>query len=87
MITFRKVIAGGITASQRRNKFLKGVIEEIIAGKPSYHRAMGSTLCTILTALEEKGIEYVLVASPGNGYMVQAKPFNDARSALTDTER
>lgn len=70
--TFREALNKGITPSQRRNLVLKQVTAEVIAGKPSYHTGAGTTVCTILHALEEAGEGYVLFARPGQGYQIEA---------------
>lgn len=70
--TFREALNKGITPSQRRNLALKEVGKQVIAGKPSYHSASGSMVCTLLHALEEAGEPYVLFANPGRGYQIEA---------------
>jgi hypothetical protein len=69
--TFKNALHNGISPSQRRNRVLKEVIEQVAAGKPSYHSKAGSTLCAVLYGLEEAGVQYRLTAGSG-GYEVQA---------------
>lgn len=81
--TFRDALHRGITPSQRRNKVLAHIVEEVKAGRPSYHSAGGFTVCAVMMQLEEAGVPYRLVCNPGVGYEIQA--YKDVSALLTAT--
>lgn len=70
--TFNRALRVGIKPSHKRSAVLRGVVKQIVEGKPSHHSSMGSTVPFILAELERLKQPYVLLAMPGEGYVIKA---------------
>jgi hypothetical protein len=84
--TFLQALRNGIRPSHKRNKILREVTQQIIAGRPSNHSSMGATLPFILSELERLKQPYVLLAMPGEGYVVKAAAKIGAANEEADVE-
>ena len=70
--TFNRALRVGLKPSHKRNVALRGVVKQIVEGKPSHHSSMGSTVAFILYELERLKQPYVLMYMGGEGYVIKA---------------